>query len=52
MITANDIKLLVASGEGYNAEFKVSLPLNLEREAIRETHLFLAFLPVCNWLSK
>jgi len=26
MITADDIKLLVASGEGYNAEFKVSVP--------------------------
>ena len=26
MITAEDIKLLVASGEGYNAEFKISVP--------------------------
>jgi len=26
MITSDDIKLLVASGEGYNAEFKVSVP--------------------------
>ena len=26
MITADDIKLLAASGEGYNAEFKVSVP--------------------------
>ena len=26
MITVDDIKLLVASGEGYNAEFKVSVP--------------------------
>ncbi|MEI7501727.1 MAG: helix-turn-helix domain-containing protein [Paludibacter sp.] len=26
MITADDIKLLIASGEGYNAEFKVSVP--------------------------
>lgn len=26
MITVEDIKLLVASGEGYNAEFKVSVP--------------------------
>jgi ATP-dependent DNA helicase RecG len=26
MITADDIKLLVASGEGYNAEFKISVP--------------------------
>jgi len=26
MITANDIKLLVSSGEGYNVEFKVSVP--------------------------
>ena len=26
MITAEDIKLLVTSGEGYNAEFKVSVP--------------------------
>lgn len=26
MITAADIKLLVATGEGYNAEFKVSVP--------------------------
>jgi len=26
MINADDIKLLVASGEGYNAEFKISVP--------------------------
>lgn len=26
MITVDDIKLLVASGEGYNAEFKISVP--------------------------
>jgi ATP-dependent DNA helicase RecG len=26
MITADDIKLLVESGEGYNAEFKISVP--------------------------
>lgn len=26
MITSDDIKLLVASGEGYNAEFKLSVP--------------------------
>lgn len=26
MITAEDIKLLIGSGEGYNAEFKVSVP--------------------------
>lgn len=26
MLTADDIKLLAASGEGYNAEFKVSVP--------------------------
>lgn len=26
MITVEDIKLLVASGEGYNVEFKVSIP--------------------------
>lgn len=26
MITAEDIQLIVASGEGYNAEFKVSIP--------------------------
>ena len=26
MITAADIKLLVASGEGYNTEFKISVP--------------------------
>ncbi|MEY4048041.1 MAG: hypothetical protein RL284_1592, partial [Bacteroidota bacterium] len=26
MITAKDIQLIVASGEGYNAEFKVSIP--------------------------
>lgn len=26
MLTADDIKLLVGSGEGYNAEFKVSVP--------------------------
>ena len=26
MITVNDIKLLVTSGEGYNVEFKVSVP--------------------------
>ena len=26
MLTANDLKLLLGSGEGYNAEFKVSVP--------------------------
>jgi len=26
MLTADDIKLLVASGEGYNVEFKISVP--------------------------
>jgi ATP-dependent DNA helicase RecG len=26
MITPDDIKLLVSSGEGYNGEFKVSVP--------------------------
>ncbi len=26
MLTADDIKTIVASGEGYNAEFKVALP--------------------------
>ena len=26
MITPDDIKLLVTSGEGYNAEFKISVP--------------------------
>jgi ATP-dependent DNA helicase RecG len=26
MITPDDIKLLVASGEGFNTEFKVSVP--------------------------
>jgi len=26
MLTSDDIKLLITSGEGYNAEFKVSIP--------------------------
>lgn len=30
MVTANDIKLLVASGEGYNAEFKISVPSKIK----------------------
>ena len=30
MITADDIKLLVASGEGYNAEFKISVPTKVK----------------------
>ncbi len=30
MITPEDIKLLVASGEGYNAEFKVSVPAKVK----------------------
>jgi ATP-dependent DNA helicase RecG len=30
MITKDDIKLLVASGEGYNAEFKVSVPAKVK----------------------
>jgi ATP-dependent DNA helicase RecG len=30
MITADDIKMLVASGEGYNAEFKVSVPAKVK----------------------
>lgn len=34
MITPDDIKLLVASGEGYNAEFKVSVPSKVKEIAI------------------
>ncbi len=30
MITVEDIILLVASGEGYNAEFKVSVPAKVK----------------------
>ena len=30
MITAEDIQLLVASGEGYNAEFKVAVPAKVK----------------------
>jgi len=30
MITADDIKMLVASGEGYNAEFKASVPAKVK----------------------
>jgi ATP-dependent DNA helicase RecG len=30
MLTANEINSIVQSGEGYNAEFKVSLPTNLK----------------------
>ena len=30
MITADDIKLLVTSGEGYNAEFKISVPAKVK----------------------
>lgn len=26
MVTPEDIQLLIAGGEGYNAEFKVSIP--------------------------
>ena len=33
MITADDIKLLVASGEGYNAEFKISVPAKVKELA-------------------
>jgi ATP-dependent DNA helicase RecG len=39
MITAEDIKLLVASGEGYNAEFKVSAPSKV-RELTEEVCAF------------
>ncbi|GBL35248.1 hypothetical protein EMGBS15_08430 [Filimonas sp.] len=39
MITANDIKLLVALGEGYNAEFKVSVPSKV-RELTEEVCAF------------
>ena len=30
MITAEDIQLIVASGEGYNAEFKVAVPAKVK----------------------
>ncbi len=30
MITAEEIKLLVSSGEGYNAEFKVAVPTKVK----------------------
>jgi ATP-dependent DNA helicase RecG len=39
MITANDIKLLVTLGEGYNAEFKVSIPSKV-RELTEEVCAF------------
>lgn len=39
MITANDISLLVATGEGYNAEFKVSVPSKV-RELTEEICAF------------
>lgn len=34
MITPDDIKLLVASGEGYNAEFKISVPSKVKEIAV------------------
>ena len=39
MITADDIKILVASGEGYNVEFKVSVPSKV-REITEEVCAF------------
>jgi len=30
MITADDIKLLTGAGEGYNAEFKVTVPTKVK----------------------
>ncbi|MBN8706504.1 MAG: putative DNA binding domain-containing protein [Bacteroidetes bacterium] len=39
MITSDDIKLLIASGEGYNAEFKVSVPAKV-RELSEEICAF------------
>ena len=39
MITENDIRLIVASGEGYNAEFKVSVPSKV-RELSEEVCAF------------
>ena len=30
MVTPEDIQLLIAGGEGYNAEFKVSVPANVK----------------------
>ena len=39
MVTADDIKILVASGEGYNAEFKVSVPSKV-REITEEVCAF------------
>ena len=39
MITPDDIKILVASGEGYNAEFKVSVPSKV-REITEEVCAF------------
>lgn len=39
MITADDIKILIASGEGYNAGFKVSVPSKV-REITEEVCAF------------
>ena len=39
MMTAEDIQLIVASGEGYNAEFKVSVPSKV-RELTEEVCAF------------
>ena len=39
MITADDIQLMIASGEGYNAEFKVAVPSKV-RELSEEVCAF------------
>ena len=39
MITEGDIRLIIASGEGYNAEFKVSVPSKV-RELSEEVCAF------------
>jgi predicted HTH transcriptional regulator len=39
MITAADIEILIASGEGYNVEFKVSIPSKV-RELTEEVCAF------------
>jgi len=43
MITPDDIKLLVTSGEGFNAEFKVSVPSKVKE--ISEEVCALQMLP-------
>jgi len=39
MVTSNDIQIIIASGEGYNAEFKVSAPSKV-RELSEEVCAF------------